>query len=198
MRRDFLAGRFPAARRWNTRRFLDLWSNRYRFGGLRQWRARITSVPYARVPQENHVPEARSEHQAVAKTGIRNVINKGESMKIALSAQDASPDSSVEARFGRAPWFVVYDDESETWDAVDNDQNLQAAQGAGIQSAANVVNAGCSALITGHCGPKAFTALEKAGVAVYAVDSGTVRQAMDAFKRDDLKRLDGADVDGHW
>jgi predicted Fe-Mo cluster-binding NifX family protein len=119
-------------------------------------------------------------------------------MKIAVSAQEAKPESPIDPRFGRARHFMVYDDETDSWEAVDNIQNLQATQGAGIQSASIVVNAGCSALISGHCGPKAFTALCKVGVAVYAVTGGTVREAVAAFKHGELKKLEDADVDGHW
>jgi predicted Fe-Mo cluster-binding NifX family protein len=125
-------------------------------------------------------------------------INERHTMKIAVSAQEGKPDSLVDPRFGRAKYFIVHDVESGSWDALDNNQNLQAAQGAGIQSASTVVNAGCTALISGHCGPKAFTALNKAGVAVYAVTGGTVRQAVDTFKRGELNKLEVADVDGHW
>jgi predicted Fe-Mo cluster-binding NifX family protein len=119
-------------------------------------------------------------------------------MKIAISAEGKSPESPVDTRFGRAKYFIVHDDEPQIWDALDNNQNLQAAQGAGIQSASIVVNAGCTTLITGHCGPKAFAALNKAGLTVYAVAGGTVREAVESFKRGELKKLEAADVDGHW
>ena len=119
-------------------------------------------------------------------------------MKIAVSAEEQNPDGLVDPRFGRAKYFIVYDDETDGWDVIDNIQNLQAAQGAGIQSASTVVNAGCTALISGHCGPKAFAALNKAGVAVYAVAGGTAREAVGAFNRGALKKLEAADVDGHW
>ncbi|MBN1308133.1 MAG: NifB/NifX family molybdenum-iron cluster-binding protein [Chitinispirillaceae bacterium] len=119
-------------------------------------------------------------------------------MKIAVSAQEKNPQSHVDPRFGRAKCFMVYDDEEKRWEAIDNQQNLQAAQGAGIQSAANVVNAGCNVLIGGHCGPKAFDVLSKAEVSVYAVEGGTVEAAVDAYRRGVLKRLGNADVEGHW
>ncbi|MCU0608860.1 MAG: NifB/NifX family molybdenum-iron cluster-binding protein [Chitinispirillaceae bacterium] len=119
-------------------------------------------------------------------------------MKIAVSAENGTPESPIDPRFGRAKFFVVYDDESKNYTPIDNVQNLQAAQGAGIQSAATVVNAGCTVLISGHCGPKAFIALNKAGVAVYAVKGGTVREAIAALGRKELAKLDNADVEGHW
>jgi predicted Fe-Mo cluster-binding NifX family protein len=119
-------------------------------------------------------------------------------MKIAISAETSSPDGAVDPRFGRAKYFQVFDDATGSWEAVDNTQNLQATQGAGIQSAANVVNAGCGALISGHCGPKAYTALSFAGIAVYTVPGGTVREAVDSLKQGRLTRTGSADVDGHW
>jgi predicted Fe-Mo cluster-binding NifX family protein len=126
--------------------------------------------------------------------------NKGkQKMKIALSAQEPSMDSIVDPRFGRAKFFIVFDTEHDTFEALDNEQNLLSGQGAGIQSAATVVNAGCNVLITGHCGPKAFTALNKTGVAVYAAVAGvTVREAVDSFKKNELVKLETADVEGHW
>lgn len=94
---------------------------------------------------------------------------------------------------------MVYDTENRTWESVDNVQNLQAPQGAGIQAAANVVNAGCGVLISGHCGPKAFKALSQAGVSVYHLGGEcSVQSAVDAFVDGTLVKLENADVEGHW
>ena len=119
-------------------------------------------------------------------------------MKICISAQHPTPESPVDPRFGRARCFMVYDEQDDTWSIVDNVQNLEAAQGAGIQSAATVVNAGCNVLISGHCGPKAFAALARAGVMVHTVTGGTVREAVTLLKNGLLPQIDNADVDGHW
>ncbi|NLG18591.1 MAG: dinitrogenase iron-molybdenum cofactor biosynthesis protein [Fibrobacter sp.] len=119
-------------------------------------------------------------------------------MKIAVSSERPVPESPMDSRFGRARYFMIFDDESSSWESLDNDQNLSAPQGAGIQSAANVVNAGCKILISGNCGPKAFTALSKAGVEVYLASNGTVLDALRDFKNGVLKRLEAADVEGHW
>ena len=119
-------------------------------------------------------------------------------MKIAVTAESASPESMIDPRFGRAKYFLVYDDATENWDAIDNKQNLESAQGAGIQSASHVVNADCKVLISGHCGPKAFAALSKAGVEVYTVNGGSVQSAIDSFKQGKLNKIETADVEGHW
>lgn len=119
-------------------------------------------------------------------------------MKIAVSAQGKTAESPVDTRFGRAACFMVYDDVSQSWEAVDNRQNLEAAQGAGIQAAANVVNAGCSVLISGHCGPKAFAALSRGNVEVYMAEGGNVNDVFAAWRNGSLKRMENADVEGHW
>jgi len=119
-------------------------------------------------------------------------------MRIAISASGPKMDSPVDARFGRAPWFILADTESGSWEAVENKQNMQAAQGAGVQSAECVVRHGAEAALTGHCGPKAFRALQAAEVQVYVNVEGTVNEAVERFKAGELAATEGADVDGHW
>ena len=46
--------------------------------------------------------------------------------------------SKVDPRFGRAKYFIIYDTETKEMEVVGNEQNFQAAQGAGVQSAQNV------------------------------------------------------------
>jgi predicted Fe-Mo cluster-binding NifX family protein len=119
-------------------------------------------------------------------------------MKVAVSSQGPSLDSLVDARFGRAAFFVLADTETGASEAVANDQNLAAAQGAGIQAASAVARSGASAVLTGHCGPKAFRALSAAGLGIYVGVSGTVAEALEQFKAGTLARADQPDVEGHW
>jgi predicted Fe-Mo cluster-binding NifX family protein len=119
-------------------------------------------------------------------------------MKIAVSASGKTLDSQVDPRFGRAAGFIIYDMESTAFEYKDNSQNLNAMQGAGIQSAKHISDLGVGALITGHCGPKAFTALKAAGVKVYAGAAGTVEEVIENFKNGELSEDHEADVDGHW
>lgn len=119
-------------------------------------------------------------------------------MKIAISAEQSRSDGPIDSRFGRAKIFMIYDDEKTTWEPIDNKQNQNCTQGAGIQSAANIVNTGCKVLISGHCGPKAFAALSRARVNVYIVTGGTVQEALAAYQSGNLLKIDSADVDGHW
>jgi predicted Fe-Mo cluster-binding NifX family protein len=119
-------------------------------------------------------------------------------MKIAVTAKGDNLDCQVDPRFGRAGKFIIFDTETENFEVVDNTQNYQAAQGAGIQSAGNVVETGAEAVISGHCGPKAFRVLSTAGIKIYAGAEGTVREMLDKFQRGELTENSTADVEGHW
>ena len=119
-------------------------------------------------------------------------------MKIAITAMGDNLDSEVDPRFGRARYFIVADDKTGDYKALSNTQNLNAAQGAGIQSAQNVIDAGCVVVISGHFGPKAFAVLGAAGVKAISGASGKVRDAIEQFKQGKLKPSGGPDVEGHW
>jgi predicted Fe-Mo cluster-binding NifX family protein len=119
-------------------------------------------------------------------------------MKIVITAQDAGLDGPVDPRFGRAKYFVVFDTETGEHTLHDNEQNLNAPQGAGIQAAQTVAALGAQVLLTGHVGPKAFHALHAAEIRVYSGVSGSVRQAIDSWKANQLSPAAKADVDGHW
>lgn len=119
-------------------------------------------------------------------------------MKIAFTTNGDDLESALDVRFGRAPKFLIYDDETGKYEIVDNAVNLNTAQGAGIQSAETVARSGAKALVTGHCGPKAFRVLSAAGISVYKTDAPTVAEALGRFRSGGLKKITEADVEGHW
>lgn len=119
-------------------------------------------------------------------------------MKIAISAEGQGLESRVDQRFGRCRWFTLIDTETGNYQAVANEQNLNAAQGAGIQSAEIVSRNGAEAVVTGHCGPKAFRTLTVAGIKIFTGAEGTVADALEKFKTGALTEAEDADVEGHW
>jgi len=119
-------------------------------------------------------------------------------MKIAVTTSGENLAAPLDSRFGRAARFLVYDTDSKEFAIIDNTQNLNAAQGAGIQAAQNVAAAGANAVITGHCGPKAFRVLQAARIAVYNCEAATVLEALDLLEAGHLKPASEADVEGHW
>ncbi len=119
-------------------------------------------------------------------------------MKIAITASGHEPTSTVDARFGRAAYFMVYDTTTSTWTAVPNAQNAGAPQGAGVQAAQLLAREKVSVVISGHCGPKAFRALQAGAIEVYSGANGTVAEALEAYQAGKLVRLSAPDVQGHW
>ena len=119
-------------------------------------------------------------------------------MKIAFSTSGADLNAPLDSRFGRAAKFLIYDTEMTSFTIIDNQQNLNAAQGAGIQSAQTVAANGAQALVTGHCGPKAFRVLSSAGIKVYTTDALTIAAALELYQAGKLTENAGADVEGHW
>ena len=119
-------------------------------------------------------------------------------MKIVISSSDGKPESPVDPGFGRAAKFLVFDTESDRFEIVNNDQNLHAAQGAGIQAAETVARLGAEYLLTGHCGPKAFMVLKAAGIKICTGVEGTAAEALARFRAGEIVPAEGADVDGHW
>jgi predicted Fe-Mo cluster-binding NifX family protein len=119
-------------------------------------------------------------------------------MKVAVTAQGKSIDDKLDPRFGRAKYLLIVDTETMEYQALENTQNLDLPQGAGIQAAQNVINEGVGAVVTGNCGPKAFTTLTAARVEVYIGAQGTVRGAVQDFISGSLTKADQANVEGHW
>ena len=119
-------------------------------------------------------------------------------MKLAITSLGEALDSPVDQRFGRARYFILYDTDTEEWTAHDNEQNLNAAQGAGIQAGQKIAEIGADAVITGHCGPKAFTTLKAGNIDVYPGASGTVEEAISAFAKGEFQKTGNADVEGHF
>ena len=72
------------------------------------------------------------------------------------------------------------------------------SQGAGIQASQMLAGQGVQAVITGHVGPKAWSALQAANIQVFAVTGGTAEQAVQAFLAGQLRAASQPDVRGHW
>lgn len=119
-------------------------------------------------------------------------------MKLAISASGQTLDSELDPRFGRAKYFLLVDSEGGDPEVVENKQNLQLPQGAGIQAAQTVVEKGAQAVLTGNCGPKAFKVLQAARVPVAIGLEGSIRKVVQQFKEGKIQFAPGPNVEGHW
>ena len=127
------------------------------------------------------------------------LVKEGSSiMRIAISSQGKELNANLDPRFGRAGYFIIVDPETMAFEVVENSQNLNLAQGAGIQAGKTIADNNVDVLITGHCGPKAFKVLKGAGVKIVTGAGGTVADAIAQFNSGELETSTEADVDGHW
>jgi len=120
-------------------------------------------------------------------------------MKVVITSTAQNLAEPIDMHFGRAKVFILADTETGRATAHDNAQNLNAKQGAGIQSAETVARLGAEAVVTGSVGPKAFRALREAGIRIALVESacpGT--EALRRFKDGELPVLDSPNSEGHW
>jgi len=118
--------------------------------------------------------------------------------KIAITSEGPTLEDQLDPRFGRAAGFIIVDPQTLSFEYVDNGMSQTMAQGAGIQAAENVVQAGAKAVLTGYVGPKAFMALDRAGIKVAQnLENMTVRQAIDQFQKGNLTWAETPNRRGH-
>jgi len=106
-------------------------------------------------------------------------------MKIAVSATGPERTSQVDPRFGRAPYLLIVEtDNDELVQVIDNRAAAEVAQGAGINAASRIAEAGAQVILTGMVGPKAAAVCEQAGIRMHNGASGTVAEAVQRFIAD--------------
>lgn len=110
-------------------------------------------------------------------------------MKVCITSQGATPDAGVEERFGRAPYFIIMDTETGSFEAIANPY-AAGAGGVGPKAAQLVIDHKAGALVSGMLGGNAKAVLDAAGVAQYTCrPGGPVREAFEAFKNNTLQRV---------
>ncbi|MBQ7585892.1 MAG: NifB/NifX family molybdenum-iron cluster-binding protein [Desulfovibrionaceae bacterium] len=106
---------------------------------------------------------------------------------VAISSEGPSLEDAVDPRFGRAGGFVLASYETDKAEPkisyLDNGQAQLLAQGAGIATTELLAKAQVNVVLSGYVGPKAFEALEAAGIEVVQdLDGQTVGEALDKFR----------------
>ncbi len=113
--------------------------------------------------------------------------------KICITSQGDTLDSQVDPRFGRCPYFIIVDTDTLKFEAIQN-PSIDAMGGAGIQSGQFVSTQKVKAVLTGNVGPNAFQTLKAAGVDIYTGISGSIKEAVEKYKKGGLKPTGGPSV----
>lgn len=118
-------------------------------------------------------------------------------MKICVTSQGDSLNSQVDPRFGRCQYFIFVDTDTSELEAVQN-PNIDAMGGAGIQSGQLVATKGVKVVLTGNVGPNAFQTLQAGGIDVITGVSGSVKEAIERYKKGELKPTQGPSVNSKF
>jgi predicted Fe-Mo cluster-binding NifX family protein len=118
-------------------------------------------------------------------------------MKVAVSSSGRDLDAQIDPRFGRCAYFIIVETDDMSFEVFDN-ENIALGGGAGIQSAQFVASKGAKTIITGNAGPNAVRTLSAAGVKVIVGQEGTVRKAIEDYKKRKLKSTTEANVADHY
>jgi len=110
-------------------------------------------------------------------------------MKIAIAVSDKILESPVDARFGRCPYFLIIDSETDKFEVIKNTAG-QAYRGAGVSAAQMIANKGAKVVIAGNFGPNAFNVLSRGGIKIFGQVSGmTAKEALEKYKAGELKEM---------
>ena len=117
-------------------------------------------------------------------------------MKIAFTSKSNNLESEIDPRFGRCSYFLIVDTDTMSFVCLSN-ESAMASGGAGIQAAQNVAKTGAEVVVTGNMGPNAFQTLSAAGIRVFTGANGTVKEAIEKYKKGELKKTESANVVSH-
>lgn len=110
-------------------------------------------------------------------------------MKIALPVETENVETQICPSFGRAPFFLIYDTETQNASFINN--GAAASQGgAGIKAAQIIVDLKIDALLTPRCGRNAADVLLPAGIKLYKTVSTLAQDNIKSFSAGHLSALE--------
>ena len=118
-------------------------------------------------------------------------------MKIGVSSTGSDLNAQVDPRFGRCSHFIIIDIDTMNFESISNESSMTSG-GAGIQAAQTVAKAGVEIVVTGNMGPNAFQTLSAAGIMVFTGANGTVKEAIEKYKKGELEKIESASVGSHF
>jgi len=113
-------------------------------------------------------------------------------MKIAVTSIGKDLISDMDTHFGRAKYFILVDPRTLEYDVIDNKQNLNLSQGAGIQASKAIVDQKADVLICDNCGPKTSEILNAAGIKVVTGVKGRVIDGIIQYKSGQIEAIEAS------
>ena len=103
-------------------------------------------------------------------------------MKIAVACNQPCPTSPVALRFGRAPWFLVYDTVFNRFTTIPHQEGESVGADAGIAAAQLLRRTQVGVVVAGEFGESATRILHNAHICLAAATRMTAAQALADFK----------------
>ncbi len=108
---------------------------------------------------------------------------------IAICASGDNSTAMVDGRFGRCPFFMIWDTEASEFKSMKN-TGIEAAHGAGTGAAQVLLQNKVGVILTTRIGPKAFQVLNSAGIKIYqGQDNMSVQALLDKYLDQQLQEI---------
>lgn len=109
-------------------------------------------------------------------------------MKVIVPANESTLKGGICVSFGRAPYFLVLDTQSDVIKCVEN-PGAASSGGAGIKAAQAVVDENVEAILVPRIGKNASEVLDAAQIRIYRSVSGNILENLEAYKSHKLEIL---------
>lgn len=110
-------------------------------------------------------------------------------MKIAMPVDENSIESTICISFGRAPYFMIYDNETKDKLFLDNSVAASSQGGAGIKAAQLIVDEKIDVLLTPRCGENATDVFSSAAIKIFKTTSNGINEMIEAYELGELSPL---------
>ena len=102
-------------------------------------------------------------------------------MKIAVPSMGNTPESFVSNSFGRSPFIIIYNDETQEYDYFEN-PGFKIKDGSGLKAAEILIQNSADVLLIREIGRKAYSVLMKGHIDINLLNlSGTVKSTLKKF-----------------
>lgn len=109
-------------------------------------------------------------------------------MKICISSTMDKEGAIADKRFGRCPYYAIYDQATKDYHFIEN-EGLAEAHGAGLKAAQTMVDQGVQVVITGNVGPNALRVLDAGHIKTFAMKGNKVEDQIKYYQAGELEEI---------
>lgn len=109
-------------------------------------------------------------------------------MLVAIPADGKDTSSRMAGRFARAPFFVIFNEDGNIVETIDNDV-ANVAHGAGGNAVKLLADHGVDVVIVPQVGPNASTALKMAGISAHLSQDSLLSDIIQRYLQGFLEKI---------